>query len=254
MECNTKDCILNFYGLQLLNNMWGSFNRDGPDTIQSVFFDDLAGIIGWEWSRLNPVECHSNVTCPNYPEVRYTLPNEIAFKNINTWISEIEYKYPIVPTGYYDLAFDLWASDNQQSQTEIMINLEGGLKDESFQGIVTDGINEYAYNFYKAGEEGGQVGWNFCVFTLANQNIVQANVKYARTVNIKALVDQIPYACLDPSWVLPDIHFGNEVWNDQGRIEISKYSTNFNGSMIGFVGFVGNVTPPRPVRKRHHRR
>jgi hypothetical protein len=228
--CITKDCILKYKELELLNNMWGS-SSDGPTTTQSEFYYDN-GIIGWEWSRLSPVECYPGVTCPNYPEVRYTLPNNIAFGDIDAWTSDIEWKYTTVPTGYYDLAFDLWASNNQRSQTEIMINLEGGLSGETFQGTVTDGINQYNYNYFYAGENGGQTDWNYCVFTLANQDPVQSNVKYSKSVNIKALINQIPQSYLDPSWVLPDIHFGNEVWNDAGRIEISKYYTNLNGNII----------------------
>lgn len=221
---------------RLHNNIWGatSIERDLRKIKIYVYyrFDDK---FGWEWNRPDPRPNSSTYISPIYPEViignpfgeRYSTTSyfPIQLKNITNWNIDLEYRYTKLPTGKFNLAYDIWFFDKlgpNDKKAEVMIWPYGYLGTPI--KYVSDGINEYGL-YYRA-PNGGQY-WPYYTFVLKNQNSISTSTVYHK-VNIKRLLDSIS-GNLNGSWIVPGIELGNEVGRGYGRIEISKYIINING-------------------------
>lgn len=197
--------------------------------------------MGWSWN--NPGGGW------NYPEVTVgtdfghwkpsTSPSfPVKYGNINTWTSEITYKYTTKPTGsWWNLAYDLyWMSNSDGTGTKkynimIWIDTNAGTSSSCKAGQdVSDGINTYTYC-----HDPSSKGWPWDAFILKpKQSNPIVGQTYTHKVNIKALIDTInnPEFTGHDAWYIPDTQLGSENENGVGAIEISKYILNVNGRMI----------------------
>lgn len=215
-ECWGNDCDLRFGPYILHNNMWGARN----DVIRQGVYYYSDGRFGWEWDRPNPQlsDCGQYI-CPTYPEVIVGPP--IEYKNINSWTSEVDYRWAIQPSGSYNLAYDIYwfdPSNTEYKTFNVMIWIDG-YHDDTPVGTVSDGINTYDH-FYR-GPNSWQY-WPWHAFVLKNQGSTSI------TINVKALLDQI--SGIDGNWIIDDVELGSEIWDGSGKIEISKFVNYINGN------------------------
>lgn len=221
-DCLGNDCDLTIGPHILHNNMWGAPNEQLQQGV--YYYSD--GRFGWEWNRPYPQlsDCGEYI-CPTYPEV-IIGSSSVAYKNINNWTSRVEYTWNKKPSGDYNLAYDLYWYDPIDQYTKkfnVMIWLVGRHDDISI-GTVSDGTNEYDV-YYRA--PNGWQYWPWYAFVLKDQGTKSNTTNMKNTVNIKALVDQLPG--INGDWLINNVEFGSEVWDESGRIEISNYSVSVNG-------------------------
>jgi hypothetical protein len=191
------------------------------------------GSFGWNLTREMP----SN-NSPYYPEVIYgKKPFELSSTTsqlpvaVNSITSlEVSLAASMVPYRKYNLAFDLWITNNMRSSSvdithEIMIWLmwSPDLAPTTQWGHwISDGYNTYYHIAYKSSRPGG-----FHVFSLKTPGIPSK-------INILALLGDIQNL-----GYLASIEFGNEVYSGTGRTDVSEYSIHIetNPSPLTTTGF-----------------
>jgi hypothetical protein len=149
----------------------------------------------------------------------------IQLKNITNWTVDLEYRYTKLPTGKFNLAYDIWLFDKlgpNDKKAEVMIWPYGYLGTPI--KYVSDGINEYG--FYYRPPDGSRY-WPYYAFVLKNQNSISTLTVHHK-VNIKRLLNSISNN-LNGDWIVPGIELGNEIGRGSGKIEISRYVINING-------------------------
>ena len=152
----------------------------------------------------------------------------IKVSEIQSATFQVAYDYPAAPTGAFDLAYDMFFMDtnkpspNPEIKAEIMIWLQGtiGQPPQTYKEDFTDGHNTYELYSYVM-----SCGRLYYAFIMKGQPQFQAQ----HAVDVKKLLDNLD---LDPNWYIPGVELGSEVVNGSGKIEISKFSVNVNGSVI----------------------
>ncbi|VVB91071.1 Glycosyl hydrolase family 12 [uncultured archaeon] len=222
--------------LILHNNVWGATEEEKNKTLKSYIYVTHNNSFGWEWDRPNP-DYGLYYIPPIYPEaIIGVLPYSnnkstssyfpIKSKDIYYLTADINYQYIKPTTGDYNLAFDIYwmdPSDLSNKKSNVMIWIYGRLEDSTPIKYVSDGTNEFEYH-YRAPKDDQYWPWH--AFILKNQE--KTNI----TVNIKALLDQLPEGSLNDKWTVQAIEFGSEIWKGSGRIKIDKYNINLNGNII----------------------
>ena len=223
---------ITFGSRTLNNNTWGA---PSDETLTSEVFLKPNGNYGWYWSREEPKIIPGNTGVqPIYPSVRVgASPTEqsnaayfpIQINAIKSLTFLVAYNYLTIPTGPYNLAFDMFFSDTNRPgstlvrKAEVMVWIHGTFTQPSYtyKGDFTDAYNTYAlYSWTMPGN------FLYCSFISKGQLEFQAQ----DSVEVKNLIDNLN---LDPTWYLLGVEFGNEITNGSGQIEISKLVINLNG-------------------------
>jgi hypothetical protein len=219
----------------LMNNVWGAPKEETTDA--GVYLNS-DGTFGWYWDRPNPkMKSGAKSVLPIYPSMRMggncwertkLAPFPLRLGEVNSLTFDIEYQYSSVPTGCYDLAYDIFLSDPNQPDSappikaEVMIWLDGSQKQpkQHFKGFISDGNHNFA--LYSWVMTDGRAYYSF---------ILQDNPPHQGSYAIdgKKLLDQLG---LEPGLLIHGIEFGNEVWNGSGKIEIQKFSITVNDKEI----------------------
>jgi hypothetical protein len=226
---------INFDPLKLVNNEWGA---PADENLTCAVYVDQGRKFGWHWNRQDP-KTRPGIAClqPIYPSVRiggnpWEQPTSAYFPvkvgEIKSLDFSVAYDYPEIPTGAFNLAYDLFLSETDQAsqnpaiKAEVMIWMHGtiGQPSETYKGDFSDGQN--TYELYSYVMSNGR---------LYNAFVMKGNPEFRtqHTVNVKRLLDNLD---LDSKWYIPGIELGNEIVNGSGKIEISKFSVNMNGSVI----------------------
>jgi hypothetical protein len=221
---------------RLVNNVWGA---PAEETLSTSIFQSENGSIGWSWDRPAPtIKPGQTYAEPVYPCVRIGgSPWEksksplfpFQWGEAQNLKLEVSYDYTRLPTGAYDLAYDIFLTDasqpgpNLQRKAEIMIWVNGTQKQppSSYQGDYSDGSN--SYSLYSRVLSDGRLYTAF---------IQKGTPQYPahHLVDARKLMSNLR---LDPKWFIPGIELGNEVWNGSGEIMINKVSLNLNRKAIG---------------------
>ena len=215
---------------KLTNNVWGAATNE---RLTTWVYLDQDGNFGSSWSRPDP-KIRSGLTVqPIYPNVRiggspWQLSNceyfPIKLSETKSLIFDLAYQYPTIPSGTYNLSYDLFLSDtnkhsdNPEIKAEIMIWIHGTKKQPSitYKGEVTDGYN--TYELYSWTMLDGRLYYSF---------IMKGEPRYraAHTVDARRLMDTLQ---LNPNWYIAGIELGNEVWHGSGKLEIQQLSVKLN--------------------------
>jgi hypothetical protein len=227
--------IVDFGTKRLINNLWGA---PPEEKLSSAIILSANKTFGWYWDRPNPLMKPGNYGYqPIYPNIRTGgcpwEPSKIAnfpikISEVKSLQFDVDYNYPLAPTGTYNLAYDMFLSDTNQASSdpkpkaEVMIWLHHTLQQpsEAYQGDVSDDIN--TYGFYSYTMPNGRLYYAFILKE-------QAPLKTLQSVNARKLMDHLN---LDPNWFLHGVELGNEVVNGTGNIEISKNTINLNGNEL----------------------
>jgi hypothetical protein len=224
---------LRFGSRTLTNNIWGA----PPDEIlTSEVYLNRDFSFGWDWSREEPkLNPGRTLFQPIFPNVRIggdstTRSSSLYFPiktgDIRTLNFDVAYKYLTVPTGSYNLAYEMFLSDdnqplsNQQQKAEIMIWIHSTFTQppSTFRGDFTDGKNKYhLYSWHKTD------GSLYASFIMDGSPQLQGQ----HTVDAKMLLDHLE---LDPNWYLRGVELGNEIVFGSGKIEIDNLNVNVNGN------------------------
>jgi hypothetical protein len=221
--------------LKLVNNQWGA---PSDEKLTCAVYQNAGQTFGWYWDRQDPkTRKGSPLVMPIYPSLRIggnhveqsaLVSFPVQLSAVQSLTSSFNYDYPVAPTGVYDLAYDMFLLDKSQSGTaacrkaEVMIWMHGtlGQPPQTYKGDFSDGYNTYAlYSFVMSD------GRLYSAFILKAQPQFPTQHK----VDIKKLLDKLD---LDPNWYIPGIELGNEIVSGSGKIEISQFSLDLNGSGI----------------------
>jgi len=223
---------IEFTSRRLTNNIWGA-----PDNemLNSGVYLNPNNSFGWYWNRQEPkIKTGDTGVKPIYPSVRCggspwdpsnTAYFPVRLTEIKSLKLHVMYNYPVVPTGSYNLAYDIFLSDTNQPdssphpEAEVMIWLHATLTQSSdtYRGDFTDGIN--TYKLYSFVMSNGRQYYSF-VLKEPSQLAAQHTVDAGRLINNLAL---------DPNWYIHGVELGNEIVNGSGDIEISKFNVILNG-------------------------
>lgn len=219
----------------VINNLWGA---PKSETLSGNIFQDQDGSFGWSWSRLSPMVNSGQTSIqPIYPSIRIggnrwdrvkSAFFPVAVKDVNALSFSIAYNYLNIPTGSFDLSYDMFLSEPDQPDSspqiaaEVMIWMQGTSKqpDKYYKGDVSDGTNTFALYSWTMPD-----GRQYYSFLLKGQPQYQAQY----SINAKALLDQLH---LDSSLLIHGVEFGNEVWNGSGQILITHFGINLNGNAL----------------------
>jgi hypothetical protein len=221
--------------LRIRNNIWGAAIGE---QLSSTIKLNADGTFGWTWSRPASQENIANKQVqPIYPSVRIggspweaskTAVFPIRIGEANALTLSVSYAYPALPTGTYDLAYDMFFSNTNQTgptakpNAEMMIWLHGnlGLPQGCFRGDFTDGINSYGLYSFVMGN-----GRQYFAFILNGQPQVSANfvVDAGKLLNVLNL---------DPTWFIQGIEFGNEIISGSGEILVTNFTVTLNGHQV----------------------
>ncbi len=217
---------------RLVNNVWGA---PSEETLASSIFQNDNGNIGWSWNRSDPKpKMGQTFVQPIYPCLRIggnpweTSKSQLfpfRWGDVQSFKLEVVYNYTQIPTGAYDLAYDMFFTDsnkpgpNIQRQAEVMIWMNGTQKQPptSYRGDFSDGQRTYA--LYSRTLSDGRL---YAAFILKEP----AQFKDHHAVDARRLMDNLK---LDPEWYVHGVELGNEIWNGSGKIEISQVSVTLNG-------------------------
>ncbi len=217
---------------RLTNNVWGA---PEDETLISGVYLNYDGSFGWDWNRPDP-KTKPGQTCvkPIYPSVRcggspWDPSNSAYFPvrltDIKSLKLDVMYSYPSLPTGSYNLAYDMFLSDTNQPgsspkpKAEVMIWLHSTFPQlpNTYRGDFTDGNNTYElYSFVMSD------GRLYYSFAMKGQPQFQAQ----HTVDARRLMDNLT---LDPNWYIHGVELGNEIVSGSGKIKISKLNISLNG-------------------------
>jgi len=216
----------------LTNNVWGA--PAGEEVVSDVYAEP-GGSFGWTWNRQSPkAKPGASRPEPIYPNVRIGgtpwaksncryFPLKVGeTKSLDLSVS---YDYPKVPTGSFNLAYDIFFSDTNQPaakpliKAEVMIWIHGTAKQppNTYKGDFSDGRNTYALHSWVM--QNGRLYYSF---------IMKGDPQYKsdHTVDAVKLIDNLK---LDPSLYIHGVELGSEVCGGAGKIEITKLSVNVNG-------------------------
>jgi hypothetical protein len=226
---------IDFGSRTLTNNTWGASSNEN---LTSGVYLNQDNSFGWYWDRENPnLTPGASLGQPIFPNVRVgggpaVKSNSKYFpllaSDIQSMTFDVEYKYQTLPTGYYNLAYEMLFSDQNQPspnlvpKAEVMIWLHAtfGQPPSSYQGDMSDGNNDYSLYSWVRGD-----GRMYSCFFMKGG----PQPGGVHTVDVKKLLSNLS---LDPSWYLLGVELGSEVVNGIGKIEISKLVLNMNGSPI----------------------
>ena len=229
------------------DNKWGN-----PNATQCIYENN--GVLGWRWTNSRGLTYPSIVVGTNFC-LWNSLWNKFPIKwnDISSWIVDVTWNYPMHPTGWWNLSFDIYFTDttcnpptgysDARKKYNPMIWLQGY---EAHTGpTVTDGINTYHVQNLR-----NEV-WPRRLFMLDNPPSGGGSIK----IDIKKLINTLPTIVkqdgttytLDGNWVVDGIHFGNEtscgtscfLGTSVGQTNITKYDMEINGSTIS-LGGTGN--------------
>lgn len=219
----------------LMNNVWGA---PSAEAYSSGIYQNADNTFGWYWTRQAPI-IKPGQTCvaPIFPSIRIggTGPDRsrsaffpIKLANAKTLLLDVTYDYPQIPSGTYDLAYDLFLSDASQPNTkpriaaEVMVWLDATAKQpsKSYVGDFTDGTNTFALYSWTMAD-----GRAFYSFVLKSALVPAGHYQ----IDAGKLLDQIK---LDSNWLIHGIEFGTEVYNGSGRIHINRFGIVLNGTLI----------------------
>ena len=223
---------IEFTSRRLTNNVWGASDNE---TLNSGVYLNPNNSFGWYWNRQEP-KTKLGVTGvkPIYPSIRCggspwdpsnTVYFPIRLTDVKSLKLNVAYNYPEVPTGSYNLAYDMFFSDTNRPdpspkpQAEVMIWLHYTFPQPSdtYRGDFTDGIN--TYQLYSFVMSDGRLYYSFIM-----KDKSQLNAQH--TVDARKLLDNLP---LDSSWYIHGVELGNEIVSGSGKIEINKFNINLNG-------------------------
>jgi hypothetical protein len=223
---------IDFGSRKLTNNVWGA----GVDeTFVSSIFIDPQKSFGWAWERNDPrPRLGENCTKPIFPSVRIggspweasnTAQFPIKVADLKSLTLDLAYNYPVVPTGSYNLAYDIFLSDNNkptanpQPKAEVMIWLHNTFQQpvNSYKGEVSDGTN--IFKLYSWVLPNGR---EYYSFILKDQS--------SRPFGIKVDAGKLLYYLnLNQGWYVPGVELGNEINSGSGKIEITRLVVSVNG-------------------------
>lgn len=219
----------------LMNNVWGA---PKDEVLGAGIFQNSDGTFGWYWDRSSPQK-KSGEKCvlPIYPSIRIggnrwertrQTPFPLKLDEVRSFTLDIDYHYSAVPTGSYDLAYDIFLSEAGQSDSappikaEVMVWLDGSQKQSKlhYKGDFSDGGNIFElYSWIMAD------GRTYYSFILKDNSSHQGHY----SIDAGRLLEQLG---LEPDLVIHGVEFGNEVWNGSGRIEIQQFNVNINGKEV----------------------
>jgi hypothetical protein len=222
--------------LKLVNNQWGA---PASEQLSCAVFRSQDRNFGWYWNRLDPgLKSGSQQVLPIYPSLRiggnHREQSDVSYfpvrlGDVNSLSFQVDYKYLEIPTGVFDFAYDMFllntdkSDSNAERKAEVMIWLHGtlGQPPETYRGDFSDGYN--TYKLYSFTMSDGRL---YSSFIMKGQPQYQSQHK----VDVKKLLE---YVDLDPNWYIPGIELGSEVVDGSGKIEISQFFVELNGSVIG---------------------
>jgi hypothetical protein len=226
---------INLAPIKLVNNEWGA----PPDEkLTCGVYSDQGKKFGWYWNRQDPkLKPGSPGLLPIYPSIRiggnHRQQSDLAHfpikvKDIKSLEFQVDYDYTEDPSGTYNLAYDWFLLNTDKSspeavrKAEIMIWLHATIcpPPEAYKGDFSDGHNTYALYAYTMSD-----GRLYYAFIMKGKPEFQSRHK----VDVKKLTDNLN---LDPGWYIPGIELGSEIVNGSGKIEISRFSVNMNGTVI----------------------
>jgi hypothetical protein len=223
---------IDFGSRQLINDRWGVSTGE---TAGSGIFYNNAGDFGWYWNRADPKpQTRTGRVQPIYPDVRIgenppyksnSAYFPIAMGSLKSLQLSTAFSYQTKPTGTFDLAFDMFLSDVNQAQTMGQIKAEVKIwlmatahqPPESYRGEFSDGYNNY--QLYSWTRKDGRL---YSAFVLTGEPQFQMQI----TVDAKKLIDNLG---INSNWYLYGVALGNEIWEGEGRIQISEFRVNLNG-------------------------
>jgi hypothetical protein len=224
-----------FAARKLMNNLWGAPAEE--ELTSSIYLHD-SGQYGWEWNRPKPViKPGQTYVQPLYPSVRvggspWERSNARAFPaklgSIDSLRMRAAYSFPALPTGRYDLAYDIFLvktadpSVSPRISAEVMIWVEGTAKQppERYKGDFPDGTDNYRLYAWVMAD-----GRQYYAFVLDDAT----GTRKPRTVDAKRLMEHLN---LDPDWYVHGIEFGSEIWDGAGKIQIDEFAVALNGESL----------------------
>ncbi len=226
---------IDFGSRRLTTNTWGASPGEPLDC--GVFLN-RDKTFGWYWDRLDPqLKPGDKFIRPIYPNVRIgASPLErsnarqfpIKVGDIKSLAFDVSYEYLALPTGAYNLAYEMFLSDTKKSgpnlapKAEVMIWIHRTFTQpaDSYEGDFTDGNNSYLLYSWVTSE-----GRLYASFIMKGEPQYQGQ----HIVDAKALLDQLD---LEPTWYVLGVQFGSEIVNGSGRIQINKLNINVNGHKL----------------------
>lgn len=224
---------LNFDSRLLTNNVWGA---PPGEVFSSGIYRNGDQDYGWYWSRESPLASQpgSTLIFPLFPNVRVgggpgvksNSPNfPLLASDIALLKFESAYKYLTLPTGTYNLAYEMLFFDQAQPpsglvpKAEVMIWIHATFTQppSADRGFVSDGANYYHY--FSWTREDGRL---YAAFIMEGKPQFEA----LHSVDARALLNNVG---IDPRWYLPGIELGSEIVKGSGKIRISRFSVNVNG-------------------------
>jgi hypothetical protein len=219
----------------LVNNVWGA---PSGEVYNSSIYLSPDHTFGWSWTRLSPtVKSGENRVSPIFPSLliggtcfvrSQSAYFPIKLVDAKTLVLDVSYDYPQMPSGSYDLAYDLFLSDSAQPDinpkiaAEVMIWIDSIVKQPSkhYQGDFTDGTNTFALYSWTMAD-----GRAYYSFVLKSSPALKGQYQ----IDAGKLLAQIN---LDSNWLIHGVEFGTEVYNGSGQIHISRFSVDLNGTEI----------------------
>jgi hypothetical protein len=232
---NKAGATIDLDSLKLVNNQWGA---PADEKLTCAVYHNQSKNFGWYWNRQEPkTKPGIEGVLPIYPGLRiggnpWEQSNSAYFpirvSALESLTFQVTYNYPAVPTGAFDLAYDIFFTDTNKSRpdpeikAEVMIWLQGTIEQPqaTFKGDYTDRLNTYALFSHVMSS-----GRLYYAFVMKGQYQFQAQ----HTVDVKKLLGNLD---LNPNWYIPGVELGSEVVNGSGKIEINQFSIKMNNSVI----------------------
>ena len=226
---------IDFNSRNLINNVWG-VGQD--EKLTSSIFVNNENNFGWNWSRLDAKpQTGVNYIKPIYPSMRiggspWVLSESkyfpIKLGQIQTLQLDCSYNYVKIPSGSFNLSYDIFFCDTDQIcdkpviKAEVMIWINSTIKrpQDAYKGEFTDGNNTYQLYAYVMPD--GRQYYSFDMSSKPQQNGYNL-------VDVKALLDNLK---LDPGLYIHGVELGTEIYNGSGEILINKFNINLNGHYI----------------------
>lgn len=223
----------------IYNSIWGATDDEKKNqSLKQYIYYKYNDNFGWEWDRPDPRPSSGAYVQPVFPQVMIGPRNEeysstsyipIRLGDISSIVGDIGYEYVKYPTGEYNLAYDIWITEDLKVRSEVMIWITGNEGDKPTDEV-SDRYNTYIYYYRPSSGDGS---WDYHAFIIKDQNPYKRSGPLNHTVDIKILIDYLKQkGKLKDEWDLYRIHFGNEIWRGAGRIEINKYVISLNGTNI----------------------
>ena len=218
----------------LTNNTWGAPKEE---VLTSGIYLNEDNTFGWYWDRQNPLKMMTSDSFvkPIFPNVRIgaTVSVEsnskyfpIKLKDINSLIFDVSYNYLTLPTGSYNLSFEMFLSDKNKPNenlvptAEVMVWLHRNLFGQpanTYQYDITDQNNTYGLYSWVMTD-----GHFYASFIMNGQPQFQGQYR----VDAKMMLDRLD---LNPDWYLLGVQLGNEVMDGTGKIQIDHLVVTING-------------------------